>query len=193
MFKVKNDTEFVEKYGKIAYKIATKFDIDGYRDMEKEDLIQLALLYLWESTSSYDETKGASFSTYAYVYVYNNLANYFTKKNAQKNKANISRTDLTGFEEDEDKKNTEDSIAAPNDEMSISYRNLRIDIEMQLQKLKAQSMTTKGKTVFRGVRILEGLLNGEEPSEIRAKMQISDGVYKKCLFHARNALRSFTN
>lgn len=191
MFLVENENEFLDKYGKMAYKVAGKFVIEGYHDIEREDINQLALLYLWEATKSYDETKGVSFITYAYIYIYNNLANYFTKKNLKKNKVDTERVELTGLTDNETD-GYETILEAPgNDENSISYYNLRIDIEMQLQKLKKQSKNTKAQTIFKGVHILEGLLKGEEPEEIKARMKMSNSVYKKCLYCARDALKGF--
>lgn len=193
MFVIENENDFLKKYEKIAYKIAAKFDLEGYLDMEREDINQLALMYLWEATHSYDENKGASFSTYAYIYIYNKLANFFTQKNSVKNRSNMQHVDLANLTED-GTDGYETILEAPSgDENSISYQTLRLDIEMQLQKLKKQSKGLRGQTVFKGVRILEGLLNGEEPEEIREKMNISSSVYKKCLYHARTALKGVMN
>ena len=187
MFLVENEKDFLDKYGEMAYKIAGRFVIEAYRDIEREDINQLALLYLWEATKSYDNTKGASFC----IYIYNNLVNYFTKKNLKKNQADFERIELKNVN-DENADGYDTMLEAPsNDENSISYYNLRIDIEMQLQKLKKQSRNKKAQTVFKGVRILEAILNGEEPEEIRAKMNISNSAYKTYLHHARNALRGF--
>lgn len=191
MFLVENEKDFLDKYGEMAYKIAGRFVIEAYRDIEREDINQLALLYLWEATKSYDNTKGASFCTYAHIYIYNNLVNYFTKKNLKKNQADFERIELKNVN-DENADGYDTMLEAQsNDENSISYYNLRIDIEMQLQKLKKQSRNKKAQTVFKGVRILEAILNGEEPEEIRAKMNISNSAYKTYLHHARNALRGF--
>ena len=53
MFVIENENEFFKKYEKIAYKIAAKFTLEGYMDIEREDINQLALIHLWEATHSY--------------------------------------------------------------------------------------------------------------------------------------------
>jgi len=190
MYIIKNEQEFFDKYSKMAYKLASKFFIEEYRDMEKEDVVQFALLYLWEAKNNYDENKGASFSTFAYIYVYNRLANEFTRINSVKNQGNMKVVNLTHITEEDEIDGYETTLEAPLDENDISYRDLLLDIEMQLNKLKKQSETMKGQTLFRGIRIIESLLMGEEAKEIEKKLNISHSVYKKCLYHVRGILRT---
>ena len=75
--------------------------------------------------------------------------NYFTKKNLKKNQADFERIELKNVN-DENADGYDTMLEAPsNDENSISYYNLRIDIEMQLQKLKKQSRNKKAQTVLK--------------------------------------------
>lgn len=189
MFQMHDEDVFFEEYKKIAYKIASRFLIENYADIEKEDIEQLALIYLWEATKSYDEKRGASFSTYAHIYIYSKLTNDFQKANSLKNRANINRADLANLTED-GKDGYDTILESPPDENSIAYQNLKLDIEMQLQKLKKRARNTRGQSLSKGIHIIECLMDGETPLEIRKEMGMNEGVYKQCLYHARSALKA---
>ncbi len=81
---MKNETEvnkLVNENIKIIYKIATMF-----YGAEKDDLIQAGKLGILKAYKTFDETKGAKFSTFAYISVFGEMYAAATKKNLKVNK-----------------------------------------------------------------------------------------------------------
>ena len=179
---------FLKQYEKEAYKIAAKFQINGYTELETEDIQQMALIYLWEATKQYDEHRGASFGTFAHIYIHSKLSSYFQKLNSKKNAANRNRVDLTALTEN-GKDGYETILEAPQNADSINYKVLRLDIEMQLQKLKNTAKYKRGKTLSGGIQIIEQLMKGNSPAEIKKELKLSEEAYKKYLFCARTMLK----
>lgn len=62
------DTNFIMQYENLVYKLASKF-----YGAEKEDLIQAGFLGLAKAYKNYNPNLGASFSTYAYEYIYGEM------------------------------------------------------------------------------------------------------------------------
>lgn len=70
------DTKELEKYLPLVKRIASKFNFNLPSDTDYEDLVSVGMIGLMEAMNRYDETKGASFETYARYRIRGSILNY---------------------------------------------------------------------------------------------------------------------
>lgn len=67
--------ELFNSHMRLAYDVVNKHWVSKY--VEYDDLVQEALIALWEATETYDTTTTTKFSTYAHSCIYFKLYNYY--------------------------------------------------------------------------------------------------------------------
>jgi RNA polymerase sigma factor for flagellar operon FliA len=70
------ETKELEKYLPLVKRIASKFSFNLPADTDYEDLVSVGMIGLMEAMNRYDETKGASFETYARYRIRGSILNY---------------------------------------------------------------------------------------------------------------------
>lgn len=183
-----NDDEFIEKYKNLAYSIARSFYTARNVYVDRDDVNQMALMYLWQARTYYDKSQKTDFITFANIYIHNQLLDYFRKLNTQKRQGDYNRVNMSGIGDDE-----EDHIESLKDnyngENSLSYRLLQLDIEMQLKKMKDRKKNQKKKTALLGIEIIERIMSGEKSDEIMKQMDLDRNRYNYILSITRAELK----
>ncbi|MEW6012592.1 MAG: sigma-70 family RNA polymerase sigma factor [Elusimicrobiales bacterium] len=70
------ETKDIQKYLPLVKRIASKFNFNLPPDTDYEDLVSVGMIGLMEAMNRYDETKGASFETYARYRIRGSILNY---------------------------------------------------------------------------------------------------------------------
>ncbi len=102
MFKSGDDsafTELADRHLKLIHSITSKYSIAG---LEPDDLTQEGMLGLLSAVNTYDESKGASFQTYAGICIKRRIISLLERSSTDKNKAlsNYMSLDSDAFEYD---------------------------------------------------------------------------------------------
>lgn len=67
-------SDLLRRYERMIYKIIDGFDLNnGAFRIDKDELFQEGSVALYNAAKAYDEDKGASFTTFAYKVIYNNI------------------------------------------------------------------------------------------------------------------------
>lgn len=190
-----NELRF-EKCKKMAYSIAHQFCITKYSAfMDREDLEQSALLYLWKATESFDESNNkAKFSTYAYRFIYNGLVNELIMVSNNNPELSHERFDIESEKSLDLNESGIYGISDPSAESELSYNLTKIDLEMQLKQLRTKNIKTKKSTTKKrldsGITILEKILSGMTPGEIMNDLRMPVYTYRRCVTKAREELKA---
>lgn len=157
---------FRDKLISIAYSF-------GLSDTEREDLIQEGYIALYKAALTYDEVKGASFSTYFTVCAKRRMINW-VEKNI---KSGIASLPLSAFNDTELEK------------IAVSTECIEDDIILKTQVYELISLADKILSSSEK-RIFDLYIKGYTPNEICDMLEISKKSYDNALFRIRTKLRS---
>lgn len=142
-------------------------------DSEREDLIQEGFIALYRAAITFDENKGASFSTYSLLCAKRRMINW-VEKNI---KPGFSPIPLSSFEDSELEK-----LAIASDSVEDDY--IMKDRVAEVTTLATKLLSEKEKEIF------DLYIKGYSPDEICKFKGIAKKSYDNALFRIRTKLRS---
>lgn len=171
--------EIVREYNVLVKKIVRKFFLVG---AELEDLQQEGIIALCNAVSSYEETKEASFKTYATLCIKRAIISLVKKFNSKNNKLLSDSIALTSFDDDD-----ELIIVLPSKSMLPDDKLIWKEKLEEIKKFVAQNLSTYEKLV------LSEYLKGKSYSQIGAVVNKNVTSVENALSRIRAKLAPLKN
>ena len=184
--KAKNGDEvsldfLMQKYKKMANKIARSYFLVG---AEYDDLLQEAMIGLYNAIIKYDEKSGASFQTFAYKCITRNVQTAVKTANRKKHQALNSSVSLSN-------QSLDTSSAMDNDDINLYVFGVTKSPDEKLIEIESYSeikeSIKKALSTFE-LSVLIHYLSGESYFEIAQKLNKDNKSIDNALSRIRNKL-----
>lgn len=164
----------------IAKIIARQFFYNPQVAYGIEDLEQEAYVALCKAAATYVENSKTQFSTYAYTVIMNHMRESTLRINRP-----YLKNDILSIEQVDS-----EFVSEPSYQTENVVINLVSVQELKRYLVKEQKNSAKKKTRQIGLRILQGIIEGKNKTEIMEELGIEPKQYKDCLYQVRKKLKS---
>ena len=163
----------MDRYTQLASKIARSYFLIG---ADYEDLLQIAMIGLFNAYNSYDEKGQASFATFARLCIERNIQSAVKKANTEKHKILSSAVTLSNKDDDGDI-----SIVIP----TYDSPDVKLEHRENLESIKQQIIQSLSDFELRVIILF---LKGYPYTQIAQKLNVSNKSVDNALSRIKNKL-----
>lgn len=164
----------------LIYPIVRSYAVEKFGYIDRDDLVQMASIHLLNAAKSFDETKGYAFSTYATTCIRNGL-------NSDMRSLRSNTFDYTNerviTEDEEGNDWSETKIGS--DDSGFGMIELKASLTEIIERI-----SKKSSKHHIGAKVLLGILEGRDASEVIAELPNKKAYCQNCLSLVRKELRS---